>query len=86
MCNAEDEKTLVRPRVYHAIVADPQAPQPSKLTPKRPAALRPSAKFLFQPLEDSGRFLFVNVSEVSGNGGFVLDLICQAAFSVGRLR
>jgi hypothetical protein len=37
-------------------------------------------------LEESRSFFFINPLEVFSNGGFVLDLICQAAFSTRRER
>ena len=67
MRDAEDQKALIGPHVDDAMVADPQAPQPLKLTPKRLASLSASAEFLFNPLKDSRGFFFVDPPEVPGD-------------------
>ncbi len=81
VCDTEDQETLIRPHVDDPIVADSQAPKPSKLTSKRFRLLSTATKFPFQPLEESRSFFFIDPLEVFSNGGFVLDLICQGAFS-----
>ncbi len=84
VCDAEDQETLIRPHVDNPKVADSQAPKPSKLTSKRFRLLSTATKFLFQLLEESRGFFFIDPLEVLSNGGFVLDFISQAAFSTRR--
>ncbi len=86
VCDTEDQETLIRPHVDDPIVANSQAPKPPKLTSKRLHILSTATKFLFQFLEESRSFFFIDPLEVFNNGSFVLDLICQAAFSTRRER
>lgn len=54
--NAENQEALIRSDVDDPIVADPQAPESLKLTPKRLPSLSPRAEFLLNPFKDSRGF------------------------------
>ena len=86
MRDAENQETLISSHVNDAIVTDPQAPKPAKLTTKRFALFSTTSQFLFQRLNDSGDFFLIDALQIFGNGGFVFDLICQDAFSTGGRR
>ena len=86
MRDAQNEEALVRPDIDDPVVADPQTPKTLKLTPQWLATFSSSTKLVFQTLIDSRGFLLLDPPKVPGHGGLVLDLICQAAFSVRRRR